>query len=163
MTVQGHLAEREPVVLCVDDDAEVLAALRRLLRTEPYEVITAANAAQGLASLRTRPVDVVVSDERMPDAGGCELLAEVRERWPWVRRVILTGHPGHSVILRGFEAGVDVLFHKPWDNGALKNAIRRLIYGTEAEPLQAKVAEERVSEADLGVKRAERSREQPKA
>jgi DNA-binding NarL/FixJ family response regulator len=117
------------VVLCIDDDAEVLAALRRMLRHEPYEVITAPSAAEGFASLRSRAVEVVISDERMPETSGCDFLAVVRERWPWIRRVILTAHPGHSVMIRGFEAGIDFLFHKPWDDRALKNAIRRLIYG----------------------------------
>lgn len=123
--------EREPVVLCIDDDAGVLAALRRLLRSEPYEVITASNAAQGLASLRSRAVEVVVADERMPETNGCELLAEVRQRWPWIGRVILTGHPGPELMTRGVEAGVDILIHKPWDDRALKGAIRKLIYGSE--------------------------------
>lgn len=118
---------REPVVLCIDDDTRVLASLRRLLRGEPYDLVTATNAAQALASLRARPVEVVVSDERMPETTGCELLAEVRQRWPWIGRVILTAHPGHAVMVRAFEAGIDFLFHKPWDDTALKTTIRRLI------------------------------------
>lgn len=122
---------REPVVLCIDDDAAVLASLRRLLRDEPYDVVTATTAAQALASLRARPVEVVVSDERMPQTSGCELLAEVRQRWPWIGRVILTAHPGHSVMIRAFEAGIDFLFHKPWDDRVLKSTIRRLIQDVE--------------------------------
>lgn len=124
---------REPVVLCIDDDPGVLAALRRLLGTEAYEVITAHNAAQGLASLRSLPVKVVISDESMPDANGSELLAEVHQRWPWIRRMILTGRPGDSVRIRGFRAGIDILFNKPWDDSALKSAVRRLINGEELE------------------------------
>jgi response regulator RpfG family c-di-GMP phosphodiesterase len=120
---------REPVVLCVDDDACILAALRRLLRSEPYEVVTAPNAAQALASLRARPVEVVISDERMPGTSGCELLAEVRQRWPWVGRVILTGHPGRSILIRGFQAGIDSLIYKPWDDEALKRTVRQLLFG----------------------------------
>ena len=120
---------RQAVVLCVDDDACILASLRRLLRSEPYEVATAPSAAQALACLRTRPVEVVISDERMPGTSGSELLAEVRQRWPWIGRIILTGHPGHSVIVRGFQAGIDSLIHKPWDDEALKGTIRRLLFG----------------------------------
>ena len=129
MEYQGHPADREPVVLCIDDDAGVLAALRSLMRSEPYEVVTAASAAQGLALLRARPVEVVVADERMPGIGGCELLAEVRQRWPWIGRIILTAHPGYSVVVRGFRAGVDVLLPKPWDDLFLKKTIRNLIFG----------------------------------
>ena len=133
MAPATSMRDREPVVLCIDDDAQILAALRRLLRSEPYEVITASNAAQGLASLRSRPVEVVVADERMPDTNGCELLAEVRQRWPWIGRVILTAHPGPSVMVRGQEAGIDYLINKPWDDRLLKNTIRRLIFAPEEE------------------------------
>lgn len=126
-------AVREPVVLCIDDDARVLAALRRLLRGEPYGLVTATNAAQAFASLRVRPVEVVVSDERMPDVTGCELLAEVRQRWPWIGRVILTAHTDPTMTVRAFEAGVDFLFHKPWNDEALKSTIRRLIREVERE------------------------------
>ena len=124
---------RVPVVLCIDDDAAVLAALRRVLRDEPYGLVTATNAARAFASLRVRPVEVVVSDEKMPDTTGCELLAEVRQRWPWIGRVILTAHNDPAMVVRAHEAGVDFLFRKPWDDRALKTTIRRLIREVERE------------------------------
>jgi DNA-binding NtrC family response regulator len=128
MPSETHSTGREPVVLCIDDDAQVLSALRRLLRGEPYDLVTATNAAQAFASLRVRPVEVVVSDERMPDATGCELLAEVRQRWPWIGRVILTAYNDPAMTVRAVEAGVDFLFQKPWNDEVLKSTIRRLIF-----------------------------------
>ena len=103
-------------VLCVDDDASVLSALRRVLRVEPFEVLTASNAAHALASLRSNKVEVIIADQRMPGLSGAELLAEVGQRWPRIGRVILTAYPGHAVMAEGIRAGVDVLFHKPWAN-----------------------------------------------
>jgi DNA-binding NtrC family response regulator len=117
----------KPLVLLVDDDLGVLSALRRQLREEPYAVATAPSAAQALASLRARPAQVVVSDERMPGTNGSELLAEIRDRWPWIGRVILTGYPGQDVMIRGLEAGVDFILHKPWEPDSLKRALRRLV------------------------------------
>jgi DNA-binding NarL/FixJ family response regulator len=114
-------------VLCVDDDASVLSALRRVLRMEPFEVLTASNAAHALASLRRHPVAVIIADQRMPGQTGAELLAEVGQRWPRIGRVILTAYPGPAVMAEGIRAGVDVLFHKPWDDDALRLAILRLI------------------------------------
>jgi DNA-binding NtrC family response regulator len=114
-------------VLCVDDDAAVLSALRRLLREEPFDVLTASSAAHALASLRRYPVKVIISDQRMPGQSGAEFLAEVGQRWPRIGRVILTAYPGHAVMTEGIRAGVDFLFHKPWDDDALKAAVRRLI------------------------------------
>jgi len=133
MTETADTTGRKPVVLCIDDDAGILASLRRLLRDEPYGVVTATNAAQAFASLRVRPVEVVVTDERMPDTTGCELLAEIRQRWPWIGRVILTGHPDQAMMVRAFQAGVDFLFRKPWDDTALKTTIRRLLLEVERE------------------------------
>jgi DNA-binding response OmpR family regulator len=121
----------KPLVLCVDDDLATLAALRRQLQSEPYDVITAVSAAQALAALRVRDVEVVVTDERMPGTNGSELLAEIRDRWPWIGRVILTGHPGQDVALRGLEVGVDFLLPKPWDGDELKQSLRRLVRGVE--------------------------------
>jgi len=51
---------------------------------------------------------------------GSELLAEVYRRWPWVGRVILTGFPGNTVIVRGLEARIDFLLYKPWNDDALR-------------------------------------------
>jgi|SRR5579862_3281190 len=117
----------KPVVLCVDDDGAVLSSLRRLFRGEPYEVVTTPSAAQALACLRRRPVSVIIADERMPGTNGSELLAEVRDRWPLIGRVILTAYPGHEIMVRGLKAGIDFLLFKPWDGESFKRTIRRLI------------------------------------
>lgn len=122
------------VILCVDDDASVLAALRRLFRGEPYEVITATKPAHALSYLRHFPVKVIITDERMPDTNGSEFLGEVGQRWPQIGRVILTAYPGHPVMSEGFRAGVDFLFHKPWDDESLRAAIRQLIKDEEHNP-----------------------------
>ena len=80
------------VVLCVDDEAEVLAALRRCLRNEPYEVITVLGAREGLARLGQGRVDLVITDQKMPGMSGTDFLYEVRRRSPRTARAILTGY-----------------------------------------------------------------------
>ncbi len=114
-------------VLCVDDEPEVLSALRRTLREEPYDVITAPDADLALACLDRLPIDVVIADDRMPSMSGTQLLGEIRRRWPWMGLVILTGYPGQSVAIRGLRAGVDFLLYKPWNDEALKKTVRRLL------------------------------------
>jgi DNA-binding NarL/FixJ family response regulator len=118
---------RGPVVLCVDDEAEVLAALRRCLRNEPYELITALGPGEALARLREGPVDLVITDQRMPGMSGTELLYQVRERSPRTARVILTGYETPSTIRKGFECGADAFLYKPWDDNAFKATIRRIL------------------------------------
>lgn len=124
---QDRAPTASPRVLCIDDDSSILSSLRRTLRGEPYQVVTAASAAQALASLRKQSFHVIISDELLPDVRGSELLAEARERWPGTRRVILTGNPGHSVMIRGYRAGVDCLLLKPWDDDVLRQTVRRLV------------------------------------
>jgi DNA-binding NtrC family response regulator len=117
----------DAAILCVDDEPRVLAALLRALNREPYEVFRAGGGREALELLERFPVKVIISDERMPEMSGTELLAEVKRRWPWVRQVILTGYPGPAVMMRSLESDTDVLMSKPWDEEMLKDTIRRLI------------------------------------
>ncbi|HEU4431196.1 MAG TPA: response regulator, partial [Myxococcota bacterium] len=87
------MAAERPVVLLVDDEDHILSALQRVLRREPYELITASNPADALARCAARAVRVVVSDQKMPGASGIELLREIAALYPATRRVLLTGWP----------------------------------------------------------------------
>jgi DNA-binding NtrC family response regulator len=117
----------KPLVLCIDDDLNVLSALRRLLREEPYEVATVSSVAHALSLIRHHVPDVIVSDERMPYSSGSQFLAEVNERWPWIGRVILTAYRSREVMASSIRAGVDVLMYKPWDIESFKTTLRVLI------------------------------------
>lgn len=92
-------------VLFVDDEPSMTDALRRSLRGEPYDILTAQSAADALEIIRTEQVDVVVSDERMPLTSGSELLAAVREESPDTVRIILTGHASLESAIRAINAG----------------------------------------------------------
>ena len=114
-------------VLIVDDQPETLASLRRLFRDEPYDVVTLGTAADALAWVGAHPVHLILSDERMPDMRGTDLLEKVREKSPDTLRVILTGYPGSSTVQHGLQQGVDWLISKPWNNDALKLTVRQLL------------------------------------
>ena len=118
---------QDPVVLCVDDDREVLAALRRSLRDEPYEVITALSAAEALGWLEELPVTLVITDQRMPDVTGTEFLRAVGKRWPATARAILTAHRVPSLVTEGLDAGIETFMYKPWDEEYLLETIRRIL------------------------------------
>jgi DNA-binding NtrC family response regulator len=83
--------EHPITVLFVDDEPGVLRGIRRSLLGCPFEVLTASSGSEALALLSDRPVDVVVSDLDMPEMTGIELLRAVRDRWPRVLRMVLTG------------------------------------------------------------------------
>jgi DNA-binding response OmpR family regulator len=118
---------RESAVLGVDVEPEVLSALARILRDEPYEFLRARSGTEALELVERFPVKVVITDERMPEMSGSELLDRVREKRPGVGRIILTGFPGPTLFIRSLEAGGNLLMGKPWNEEALKFTIRNLI------------------------------------
>ena len=79
-------------LLCVDDEPNILASLRRLFRAKGYRVLLAESGALGLEVLETEQVDLVISDMRMPEMDGARFLAQVKERWPDTVRLLLTGY-----------------------------------------------------------------------
>jgi len=114
----------EPVILAIDDDAQVLAAIRRDLRSryrENYRVL-ASNSGEAaleiLKELKARgdAVAMVVSDQRMPSMLGVDVLTRCREIYPIARRVLLTAYSDVKAAIRAInEAHLDHYLEKPWD------------------------------------------------
>lgn len=109
-------------VAYVDDERELLSAFARLLRREAFPAWTTTSPAEALAWLESRDVGLFISDQRMPEILGTELLDEVRRRAPRTARLLVTGYPGSTLLLRSAEP--PVLLYKPWDDEALKRRIR---------------------------------------
>jgi response regulator RpfG family c-di-GMP phosphodiesterase len=123
------LTEARPVVLLVDDEAHILSALRRVLRREPYDVLTAPGPQEALALLAQRSARVVVSDQKMPGGSGVAFLREVAARHPATRRVLLTGWPEEMAQRERDAARLDAVLLKPWDEAELKATLLRLVAG----------------------------------
>lgn len=108
---------RQPVVLFVDDEASILSALRRLFRPQGYKLLLAEGGAIGLAIMEREPVDLVISDMRMPEMDGVQFLEQVRQRWPDVVRVLLTGYSDISSTIGAINRGeIHRYIAKPWDD-----------------------------------------------
>src|SRR5262245_42721333 len=114
-------------ILCVDDDAAILASLRRALKREPYEILTASTAEEALEVLGRRDVKLVVADQRLPGMCGSDLLAQIRQRFPRTQRVMLTGYPGNTRVNYGLGDEIEWLISKPWNDDALRVTLRQLI------------------------------------
>ena len=115
-------------VLLVDDEPKVLSALKRVLRNEPYAILTASNAEEAAEVLRSSPVDLIVCDEEMPGMSGTEFLAKVAHDYPDVVRIMLTGHPTLPAALHAINEGrVFQFFTKPCNEIDLAIAIRRAL------------------------------------
>ncbi len=116
-----------PVVLVVDDEARILSALRRSLRREGYEILTAETVEEALRVLDERSVGLILSDQKMPGLSGVQFLAEAARRRPEALRMLITGWTAEIPREQLEELGVCALITKPWDDEKLKATLRRAL------------------------------------
>ena len=115
-------------VLFVDDEPHVTDSLKRALRKEPYEVQSANSAESALKILAREPVDVVISDEKMPGMQGSEFLAVVCKQYPETIRIILTGQGSMEAAIRAINEGEIYRFlTKPCNEVDLAITIRQAL------------------------------------
>jgi len=121
-------APATPVVVVVDDEPEILSALRRLLRREPYEVLATGNPEEAVAWILLRKASLVLADQRMPSISGLELLEIVRLCSPSTVRVMISGHTDLTGVLKRTRIeAIERLVRKPWDGEDLKRVLRELL------------------------------------
>jgi len=136
-------------VLLVDDEPKVTETLRVSLRKEPYRVLTANLAREGLEILEAEKVDVVVSDERMPEMSGSEFLSVVRERYPAVMRIILTGESSMDAAIKAInDAAIFRFLRKPIAAADLSLVIAEAMDAQATQQRLASVAEDLPTELD---------------
>lgn len=112
-------------ILLVDDEASILASLRRVLRGENYRILTASSGEEALNLLALHPVGVVLSDQRMPGMSGSELLAQVRAMYPKTVRMVLSGYTGLDSLTEAINRGeISRFLTKPWQNDDIIEAVR---------------------------------------
>ena len=136
----------KPALLVVDDDPQVLAAVRRDLRgryRESYMVVSASSGEEALATIRELKargdaLALVISDQRMPGMQGTDLLAQSRDTYPQARRVLLTAYSDVDAAIKAINvAHLDHYLSKPWDppEECLFPVIDDLLDGWQAEYL----------------------------
>jgi EAL domain-containing protein (putative c-di-GMP-specific phosphodiesterase class I)/ActR/RegA family two-component response regulator len=112
-------------LLLVDDEQGILSSLKRLFRREGYKILTAADGLEGLNLLANNVVDVVISDARMPEMNGGEFLGKVREMYPDVVRMMLSGYTDLKAVTTAVNRGELFAFlTKPWDDTELMETVR---------------------------------------
>jgi diguanylate cyclase (GGDEF)-like protein/PAS domain S-box-containing protein len=125
MTLERAPAEATDTLLIVDDEPNNLLALKRLLRREGYQVLTASSGQEGLDLLALNTVQVIVSDQRMPGMCGSEFLGIVKELYPDTIRIILSGYADLSTVTDSVNRGAVFKFlTKPWEDDQLREHIR---------------------------------------
>ena len=108
-------------LLFVDDEPNVLTALKRIFLEENYTILTADSGAQALQLLAQQPVHLVISDHRMPGMSGAELLKLIKEQYPQTIRIMLTGYADVNSIMGAVKEGAVYKFiTKPWNDEDLR-------------------------------------------
>ncbi len=120
----------EPVrILFVDDEENVLKSLKRIFLDYNYEIITVTTVEAGIEVLEKRsPVQVVVSDYRMPGTNGVDFLKQVCKRWPETIRMVLSGYADTASVVSAINEGhIYKFIAKPWNDDELKVTIGKAI------------------------------------
>lgn len=123
MAMPMSIAAPKGKILCVDDEPNVLRALCWLLQKE-FEVVTAAGGQEALELVRQNDFDVVISDQRMPEMSGVDLLREVSVAAPRAMRILLTGYSDLNAVLRSVnESEIFRYVTKPWNVAELPRIV----------------------------------------
>lgn len=142
-TVIETLQVAEPAtILFVDDETNILSALKRLFRPLGYRIITAESGAAGLLVLEENTVDLVISDMRMPEMNGAQFLEQVRQKWPDAVRILLTGYADVGSTIAAINKGeIYRYIAKPWDDNdivlTVRHALERKNLELEKQRLEA--------------------------
>ncbi|ADZ92850.1 response regulator [Marinomonas mediterranea] len=117
-------------VLLVDDENQILMALKRVLRKQEYNVITAQGGENGLAVLKETPIDLILSDYMMPGLSGTDFLEKAEKMQPDSIRMILSGHSDFESVMESLKSGVvHKYLVKPWNNEELIDQINQSLAG----------------------------------
>lgn len=119
----GNVKQR--TLLLVDDEENILMALKRVLRRDGYRILTATSGKEGLDLLSENRVDVIVSDQRMPGMTGVEFLHRVKDIHPELVSIVLSGYTELQSVTDAINEGAIYKFlTKPWDDDHLRANIQ---------------------------------------
>lgn len=131
------MADTLPTVLVIDDEPRSLETLRRTLEEE-FEVLTAKSATDAEALLEREWVQAIICDQRMPGESGVDFLSRVRERWPEVVRIIISGYTDAGDLVEAInKAGILESYAWPGNVRELQNELKRMLVLAQTEELDA--------------------------
>jgi diguanylate cyclase (GGDEF)-like protein/PAS domain S-box-containing protein len=154
-----RLHKRQRTLLLVDDEPNILAALKRQMRGTDCRILTAPGGQQGLELLESEPVDVIVSDQRMPGMTGVEFLRIVKNSHPDTVRMVLSGFTELQSVTDAVNEGAIYKFlTKPWDDTQLRAHIEEAFRNKEMVDENRRLGLE-LRTANLGLASANRQLE----
>jgi response regulator RpfG family c-di-GMP phosphodiesterase len=133
----------ERTLLIVDDEPNILAALRRVFRSDRYQVLAASSGREGLELLALHSVGVILSDQRMPEMTGVEFLRRVKDLYPETVRIVLSGYTDLKSITDAINQGAIYKFlTKPWEDDQLRENIQEAFQRYELKQENLRLTEE---------------------
>lgn len=113
-------------LLLLDDEANILRALKRVLRRDGYRILTTTSAKEAFELLATEEVQVIVSDQRMPEMSGTEFLSRAKELYPETVQIVLSGYTDLKTVTEAInESAIYKFLTKPWDDGELRLVVQQ--------------------------------------
>ncbi|MBB3332535.1 diguanylate cyclase (GGDEF)-like protein/PAS domain S-box-containing protein [Halomonas campaniensis] len=113
-------------LLLVDDETNILRALTRTLRRDGYRILTAPSAREAFEQLAAEEVQVIISDQRMPEMSGTEFLRRVTELYPEMIQIVLSGYTDLKTVTEAINEGAVYKFlTKPWDDDELRLVVQQ--------------------------------------
>ncbi|MFD2914537.1 sigma-54-dependent transcriptional regulator [Psychroserpens luteus] len=135
---------RKENILIVDDDVNILELLQRHLQSWNYHVFKAISVKEAVAILRDTKIDLLITDLKMPDLDGSELIKFVSEHYPKLPKLVVTGYPSVQDSLVAIKSGVVDYLTKPFTKDELKSALDKSIMTLEEKaPSLSKTSEEK--------------------
>jgi DNA-binding response OmpR family regulator len=114
-------------ILVIDDEASIRDLCARILARAGFVVTTASSGEDGLAQLAREPVDLVVTDIRMPGLSGLDVLERAKATLPHLRVILITGFGTPQTLARAQHAGADRILTKPFNPAELVTAVREIL------------------------------------
>jgi DNA-binding NtrC family response regulator len=114
-------------ILVVDDVPHTVEVLQRNLTAEGYQVYSAASAAEAIRILEGTPVDLVITDLKMPKVSGLHLVRHIRENCRDTEVMLITGYPSIEGAVEAVKTGAEEYLAKPFTDAELSSAVRRAL------------------------------------
>lgn len=122
--IQNVLETGVGTILIVDDDELMLNLLERIIQQERYKTLTAQSANAGLELLKSSRVDLVISDIVLPGMDGLEFLVQIKDKYPHIPVVMITGHSGMYEKDDVIASGADGFITKPFHNTEITRTLK---------------------------------------
>ena len=116
-----------PKILVVDDDSASIEAASEVLEREGYDLFAASGGREALETLAAEDIDVVITDEKMPDLSGIDLLKHIKDNYPYTQVIILTGYGSIDSAVQATKAGADGYLEKPIQINVLRQTTKNAL------------------------------------